>query len=152
MRYGKTIREEYMAKIVCIDDDIDVLETCKLLLTEAGHSVETATTEKDGLAKTKEFNPDLIMLDLMMEDITTGFHLAYNFRSDDVMKFKPILMLTSINQKPGANLNPDAEGEFLPVDAFIEKPIRRETLLNSVNALLSLPKEKINVSGRNKVI
>ncbi len=141
-----------MARIMCIDDDMDVLETCKLLLTEAGHSVETATSGKDGLAKAKGFNPDLIMLDVMMEDMTAGFHVAYNFRSDDSMKFKPILMLTSINQKLGANFNPDTDGEFLPVDAFIEKPIRRETLLNSVNALLSLPKEKVNVSGRNKVI
>ena len=141
-----------MAKIICIDDDQDVLETCKYLLSEEGHKIETATSAKEGIQKSKEFNPDIILLDVMMEDMTAGFHAAYNFRKDDTLKHKPILMLTSINQKLDTKFNPDTDGEFIPVDDFIEKPIIRDKLLASVKRLLDLPEEQINVTGKKKIL
>ncbi len=139
-----------MAKIICIDDDQDVLETCKYFLNDAGHTVETAINSRDGIEKAKSFDPDIIVLDVMMEDDTAGFHAAYNFRKDAKLKFVPILMLTSINQKLGSKFDPNTDGEFLPVDEFIEKPIIREKLMSTVKRLLDLPKEEVNVNGRTK--
>ena len=141
-----------MAKVMCIDDDQDVLETCAYFLKEEGHTVETAMSAKDGVERSKAFQPDIILLDVMMEDSTAGFHAAYNFRQDDKLRYVPILMLTSVNQKLNTNFHPDTDGEFLPVDDFIEKPIIRDRLMSSVRKLLDLSKEQINVSGRNKVI
>lgn len=139
-----------MAKILCIDDDPDVVETCQLILKEKGYDIDVAYTAKEGYAKAKENHPDLIILDVMMEDITAGFHAAYQFRQDEDLKFKPILMLTSINQKQKFNFHPDRDGEYLPVDEFIEKPIVREKLLESCARLLALPKESLNIGGRKK--
>ncbi len=141
-----------MAKIICIDDDQDVLETCKYFLNEDGHTVETAMNSRDGIEKAKTFGPDIIVLDVMMEDDTAGFHAAYKFRQDDHLKFVPILMLTSINQKLGTKFSPKTDGEFLPVDEFIEKPIIREKLVKTVKRLLDLPKEEVNVGGTTKVV
>lgn len=141
-----------MAKIICIDDDPDVLETCEYLLKEDGHVVETANSARDGVIKSQAFKPDLIVLDIMMENITAGFHAAYAFRSDQALKHVPILVLTSINQKVGTKFHPDTDGEYLPVDEFIEKPIIRDKLGEAVKRCLNLPKEKINVEGRKKVV
>ncbi len=141
-----------MARIICIDDDMDVLETCKYLLSEEGHTVETAITGKEGFEKSQTFKPDIILLDVMMEDVTAGFHTAYHFRQDNNLKHTPILMLTSINQKMKTKFHPDTDGEFLPVDEFIEKPIIRESLVKAVDKLLDLPKEKINLGGRKRIV
>lgn len=141
-----------MAKVMCIDDDQDVLETCMYFLKEEGHTVETAMSAKEGVEKSRSFSPDIILLDVMMEDSTAGFHAAYNFRKDETLKYVPILMLTSINQKLDTNFHPDTDGEFLPVDDFIEKPIIRDRLMSSVKKLLDLSKEQVNVNGRAKVI
>lgn len=139
-----------MAKIICIDDDRDILDTTTFLLKQEGHETTTAMSGKEGFEKARAYNPDLIILDVMMEDNTAGFHTAYNFRKDEKLKHKPILMLTSVNQKLNYNFSLAKGGEFLPVDAFVEKPIIRDTLLTTVKKLLSLPVEEINVNGRKK--
>ncbi|MCX7905754.1 MAG: response regulator, partial [Elusimicrobiales bacterium] len=87
-----------MAKIVCVDDDKDILETIELILQGKGHEVYTANNGKDGLRLIKEKKPNLIIMDVMMDDFTEGFHVVYEIRKDDDIKYTPIMMLTSINQ------------------------------------------------------
>ncbi|MCK5071937.1 MAG: response regulator [Bacteriovoracaceae bacterium] len=136
-----------MAKIICIDDDRDILETCKVTLEAEGHIVEIATGGQDGYLKAKDFGPDMILIDVMMDDTTDGFHTTYKFRKNQALKYKPILMLTSINQVTGLGFSKDKGGEYLPVDEFIEKPITPDKLIELTNKLLALPSEKINVGG-----
>ncbi|MEI8346189.1 MAG: response regulator [Pseudomonadota bacterium] len=138
-----------MAKIICIDDDQDIIEALEMALKSGGHTVETAHSGKEGYDKAKIFNPDMIVLDVMMDDDTDGFHTAYKFRKEPNLKFKPILMLTSINQITGLGFSKKKGGEFLPVDEFIDKPIEPKILLELVKKLLALPKDKINVGGDN---
>lgn len=137
-----------MAKVICIDDDRDVLESCKVVLEAQGHEVATAGGGKEGLELAKEFGPDLILLDVMMDDQTDGFHTAYAFRQDEGLKFVPILMLTSINEVTGMGFDKDKDGSFLPVDEFVEKPIEPQKLIELSSKLLALPKDKINVEGK----
>ncbi len=133
-----------MARIICIDDDRDIVETCKMTLEAKGHQVETASGGSEGLEKAKSFKPELILLDVMMDDTTDGFHTAYNFRKEADLKDVPILMLTSINQETGLGFNKEKDGEFLPVDEFVEKPIQPEKLIELADKLLALPKDQIN--------
>lgn len=136
-----------MAKVLCIDDDVDVVETCESFLKEEGHTVEKAYNSKEGLSKAKSFKPDLILLDVMMESSTDGFHVAYGIRQDNELRYTPILMLTSVNQKMDMKFDPKKDKEFLPVDAFVEKPIVRNKVMAKVNELLALSKDQINVDG-----
>jgi len=136
-----------MAKIMCIDDDRDILESCRMTLEKAGHTVECASSGKEGLTKMKAFRPDLFLLDVMMDDLTDGFHTAYAIRHDADVKDKPIIMLTSINKETGLGFNKDKDGNFLPVDEFIEKPIAPKLLIELVAKLLQMPKNKINMGG-----
>lgn len=136
-----------MAKIICIDDDRDILDTCEVVLEGLGHTVETAVNGKEGLEKALKLKPDLIILDVMMDDSTEGFHTAYKIRQDAGLKYTPILMLSSVNETSPQKFSAN-DGEFLPVDAFMEKPIKPKEFVAKVKELLALKKEQINVEGR----
>ncbi|MEI7481864.1 MAG: response regulator [Elusimicrobiota bacterium] len=136
-----------MAKILCIDDDRDILDTCEVVLQGMGHKVETAINGKEGLEKAAALKPDLIVLDVIMDDATEGFHTACKFRQNAALKHTPILMLTSVNETSPQKFSAK-DGEFLPVDAFMEKPIKPKEFVAKVTELLALKKEQINVEGR----
>jgi len=88
-----------------------------------------------------------VIMDVMMDDFTDGFNAVYEIRKGESVKYTPILMLTSINQHFPQKFS-EKDGEFLPVDAFIEKPIKPKDFLKKVEELLSLKKEEINVEGK----
>lgn len=135
-----------MARIVCVDDDKDILETIEVILQGKGHEVYTANNGKDGLKLIKEKKPNLIIMDVMMDDFTEGFHAVYEIRKDDEIKYTPIMMLTSINQHFNQKFS-QKDGEYLPVDMFVEKPLKPKEFVAMVDKLLALKKEEINVDG-----
>ena len=138
-----------MARILCIDDDKDILDTCEVVLQGQGHSVLTAANGKDGLAKALKEKPALIVLDVMMDDSTEGFTTAQNLRRNEATKHTPILMLTSVNETSPQKFG-EKDGEFLPVDGFMEKPLKPKEFVAKVKELLALKKEQVNVEGRTK--
>lgn len=122
-----------MPKIAIIDDDPDILDASTLVLTSKGYEVITATNPDDGYKIVKDQNPDLIILDVMMNEPDDGFFLAQKFRRE---KFEiPIIMYTSVSKTLGLEF---AAGEMIPVDDFVEKPISPETLIDKVEKLLQL--------------
>ncbi len=131
------------AKIVTIDDDPDILEVLRIALEANHYEVHAASSGDEGLRVIKQVRPDLIILDVMMDTVTEGFHVSYELRSQDPKseyhEFSkiPIIMLTAISQKTGMKFSPEKDGEYLPVDEFVEKPIRIESLLEKVEKLLS---------------
>jgi DNA-binding response OmpR family regulator len=141
-----------MTKILCIDDDHDVIEFCKIALESKGFDVATANDGTEGYDKAVNFKPELIILDVMMSNTTEGFHTAYKFRQNEELKFTPILMFTSINQEFNYNFSKEKDGEFLPVDDFVEKPISAKVLLEKVEKLLKIENDQINIHGIKKVI
>jgi CheY-like chemotaxis protein len=130
-----------MAKVLIIDDDPDIVEAVRLILESSGHTVEEARDGVSGLSKVKEFNPDMIVLDVMMESDSAGFHVAYQLRNPDpaseyaAYSQVPILMLTAIGKQRGMAFSPETDKEFLPVDDFVEKPIQPADLLDKVARL-----------------
>ncbi|MBN2055865.1 response regulator [bacterium] len=122
-----------MAKILVVDDDPDVVEAIEILLTSAGHEVGTAGNREEGMKAVESFNPDMCILDVMMEEPDDGFVMAQALRRQ---KFtKPILILTSIGKVTGMDFGRD--DAMVPVDDFQEKPIKPADLLNKVNGLLN---------------
>jgi len=130
-------------KILIIDDDPDIVEAMRMPLEANSYDVITANCGNEGLKKAKDEVPDLIILDVMMETDTEGFHVAYALRSEEPdSEYKncrkiPILMITAISQKKGMNFSPEKDDNFLPVDGFIEKPIQPKDLLEKVAELLA---------------
>lgn len=128
-------------KILIIDDDDDLVHALRLPLEAAGYRVSRAASGNEGLQKVKEVNPDLILLDVMMDTTTEGFHVSLALRSPDAKSEYqayskiPILMLTSIHSTTNLRFGPDKD--YLPVDAFIEKPIEPAELLKKVRKHLA---------------
>ena len=120
-----------MAKIAIIDDDPDILDASSLVLTSKGYEVVTATNPDDGYKIVKENSPDLIILDVMMNEPDDGFFLAQKFRKEKI--FSPIIMYTSVSKSLGMDFGVN---ELVPVDEFVEKPISPEQLIAKVAKLL----------------
>ncbi|MCU0373270.1 MAG: response regulator [Ignavibacteria bacterium] len=121
-----------MALIAVIDDDADIREASEIVLTSKGHQVITASNPKDGYEIIKTKKPDLIILDVMMDEPDDGFFLAQKLRRDKVTT--PILMYTSISKTVGMDFG---ASEMVPVDDFVEKPITPDALIQKVDKLLN---------------
>ncbi|MEW6364100.1 MAG: response regulator [Acidobacteriota bacterium] len=123
-------------KILIIDDDDDVVLAMRLPLEAEGYRVSRAGSSEEGLQKIREVNPDLIILDVMMDTTTAGFQMSLELRSPDpnsewaAYRNIPILMVTAIHTTTPLRFTPDQD--YLPVDAFIEKPISPDVLLARV--------------------
>lgn len=120
-----------MPLIAVIDDDPDIREASLLVLNSKGYEVVTGTNPKEGYEIVKKQNPDLIILDVMMDEPDDGFFLAQKFRREGIKT--PIIMYTSISKTVGMDFG---VSEMVPVDDFVEKPISPETLIQKVEKLL----------------
>lgn len=123
-------------KILIIDDDIDLVETMRMVLENAGFEVIDAQDGQKGFTKIVKDKPDLVILDVMMQSQDEGFHIAYQIRNTEDIKELPIIMLSAVGQETGFEFDEEKDGDFLPVNAFIEKPINPETLIEIVKTNL----------------
>jgi CheY-like chemotaxis protein len=127
-------------KILVIDDDPDLVEVIRLTLEDSGFQVFSAASGAEGLERVKEVEPDLIVLDVMMDYTTEGFQISLALRSPDpnseyvAYRDIPILMLTALHSTTPLRFGP--EEDYLPVDDFVEKPIEPGELVAKITGLL----------------
>ncbi len=137
-------KETKQKKVLVIDDDPDIVTAVRLTLENAGYRVASASSGEEGLEKVKSERPDLIILDVMLETHTEGFHLALKLHSPDpaseLKQFKdtPILMLTAIHSTTPMRYEPDID--YLPVELFVDKPIDPDDLIKKVAWILERKK------------
>ncbi len=130
-----------MARILMIDDDPDIIEALRILLESTGHQFHAAYSGAEGLEKLKEVNPDLIILDVMMDTATDGFQVSLKLRGQgadpEYAAFRdvPVLMLTAVHTTTPLRFTPDED--YLPVDAFLEKSADPDEVLSTVEELLA---------------
>jgi len=128
-----------MARILIIDDDPDVVEAMRVILESKNHKVISAKSGTEGLKKVKLEKPELILLDVMMETMDKGFDVAREIKNDEDTKNIPILMLTAIKDKIGLDFRKEAGDEtWLPVNDYVEKPLKPQELLEKVERLLKI--------------
>lgn len=120
-----------MALIAVIDDDLDILDASSLVLKTNGFDVVTANNPNDGYRIIKEHTPDLIILDVMMDEPDDGFFLAQKLKRENIKI--PIIMYTSVSKALGVDYG---ASDMVPVDEFVEKPISPEQLLLKIKNLL----------------
>ncbi|KAA0264999.1 MAG: DNA-binding response regulator, partial [Chloroflexi bacterium] len=117
-----------MGKVVLlIDDDPDVGRLVELILSPMDLTVYQAFTGLDGLRRSYELHPDLVILDVMMPDLN-GFEVGIRLRE---MSSVPILMLTAYS-----NEKEMLRGFSVGVDDFVKKPFNKNELEARVRALL----------------
>mgnify|MGYP006290645553 FL=1 len=116
--------------ILLVDDEEEFVEITAALLESNGYDVVPAYSGQEAREMAVEVKPDLIILDVMMETDMAGFEAARWLRSQDDVSEVPIIMLTAVNQKMPFKFGPD--DVWLPVDAFLEKPVSPDKLLAEV--------------------
>ena len=122
--------------ILMIEDDEDVAEAMKVMITSKGYTVVNAFTYDEGLAKATALKPDMIILDVMLKG-KSGFDLSYEIRGNKSISYIPILMITAINQQGnGLAFSPETDDQYLPVDEFINKPAQPQELYEKIEKLL----------------
>jgi DNA-binding response OmpR family regulator len=121
-----------VAKILIVDDDPDMLDAGRFVLEAEGHEVIGASNVPNGMKAVEEEEPDLLILDVMMEEPDDGISMARQLRRKGYTL--PILMLTSVNVALGLHIGKDAE--MVPVDEFVEKPVEPAALVAKVKRLL----------------
>ena len=124
-----------MAKILVVDDDPDFVEFTRIVLQKEGHTIVSAAGGGEALDKIVEHQPDLIVLDVIMDSILDGLSVANQLSESADYKSIPIIMSTSIANTDYAELFPT--DEYVHLDSFMSKPIKPERLVKEVNRLLA---------------
>ena len=116
---------DILARILVIDDELGIREGCRRVLTPLGFSVEAAENGQEGLRKVREWNPDLVLLDVMMPDIT-GIDLLVPIHQHD-----PDIVCIIITGYATVELAVQAvkRGAY----DFISKPFSADNLILAVN-------------------
>ena len=131
-----------MASILVVDDDLDIIDSLKMILEASGHQVSVKTDPDDLVASVKQISPDLIILDIIFpEDPNAGFTAARQLHKIDGVKDIPVLLLSAVNQMSKMSFGfseSDISEDFMPVRGFIEKPVEPAALLSKVNELLGI--------------
>src|SRR5512139_1317408 len=115
-------------RILIIDDDPDFITATRAVLAGAGYEVDSSSKAAEAMTRVRTFEPDLIVLDVMMETGTSGFKVSYEVRKDPHFARTPILMVTAIHQTTTLRFSPETDGEYLPVQKLLDKPVPADVL------------------------
>ncbi len=126
-------------KILLVDDDVDIIEFISYSLKNEGYIIETAKNGVEAVKKTQIFNPDLIIMDIMMPEMD-GIEACEEIRKIDSVKNTIIALLTARNEDYSqiAGFNAGA-------DDYITKPIKPKVLILKIKALL----KRTNIRNSN---
>ncbi len=127
-----------MAKILLVDDDVDLVEMNQLVLTRRGHEVTCAYSAAEARGTLQHLRPDIVVLDVMMETDTAGFELAREVH--DRMPDMPILMLSGIRSAMRVPPGFRPEEMQLPIIKFMDKPSSPDRLAAEIEAALNRPR------------
>ena len=119
-------------KILVIDDDPEFVEAVSNLLESKGYTVVSAPNGREGFKKAKSISPDLIFLDVMMTNKSEGFDVARSIKADVATQDVPVVLITGIRKDMNLPFGFEADEDWLPVKTVLEKPVRPDTLLKTV--------------------
>jgi two-component system alkaline phosphatase synthesis response regulator PhoP len=123
-------------KILIVDDDADVVESVASFLEANGYQVLKAHNGREGLKQAKLERPDLIIMDIMMNERTEGFFTVQAIRHTPGLESVPIFVLSSLyEQIPAFRIPPDSG--WLAHDQFFPKPANMPELLEKIRQFLN---------------
>ena len=124
--------------ILIIDDDVDYLMQMQHHIQKFGFNVITAGGQKEGEEIIDKTKPDLVIVDLMMENKDSGFVMCYKLKKKypDV----PVIIATAVTSEAGMvfGLNSAEEKQWIKADSYLEKGLRPDQLHREINKLLKL--------------
>lgn len=128
-------------RILCIDDDPDVLEILRKYLTPEGYIVECATSGDEGIQLARKHKPSLITLDIMMPE-KDGWQVLRELKQIEETKNIPVIIHSIVDNKPLAL--------SLGAVDFLTKPAEPRTLLEVVTKFCQSRNQSILVVDDNE--
>jgi DNA-binding response OmpR family regulator len=119
-------------RIVCIEDDPQIIELVRMILGRKGFQVIGAAGGQEGLTLVQAQRPDLILLDLMMPDLD-GWEVYRRLKEDSVLAAVPVIVVTARAQDIDRVLGL----HVAHVDDYLTKPFTPKQLTDSVERILS---------------
>jgi len=127
-------------KILIIDDEPDVLKYLTTVLSDFGNLVICAESSQDGWTKMLKDKPDLITLDIMMPG-QSGISFYLKAKADDRFAEIPIIILSGIKEAGEFDFRELVPDPNIPApEAFIEKPINVRQFIETIDNILTNPK------------
>ena len=123
---------EKSLKAILVDDNTDYLFTMETFLRRNGFEVYTAEDGQKGLDLIREENPDIVLLDVMMESLFSGFELCKTMRTEDKLKHIPIIGISGMGDELGIDYQQWPDFEYFSPDAFLDKPVDKQRLLELI--------------------
>lgn len=118
-------------RILCIEDEQEMIDLIRLILSRRGYEVQGANGGQEALAMIPTYQPDLILLDLMMPEMD-GWEVYQQLRSNEATRDIPVIVVTakaqSIDKVLGLHI--------AKVDDYIPKPFSPQDLIRSVETVL----------------
>ncbi len=119
--------------VLCVDDDPDILEFLQIVLESEGFAFAGAGSAEEGLLAYQRRTPDLLILDLMMEEVDAGTGMVKELKL--LGNQAPIFLLSSV----GDNLSMTTDYASLGLAGVFQKPVDRLHLLNVLRMALPEP-------------
>ncbi|PCK09580.1 MAG: two-component system response regulator [Alteromonadaceae bacterium] len=117
------------SKVLVVDDSPVDLEHLKFIVEEAGYQVVTACDGKEAFSKAKQFRPDVILMDVVMEGID-GYEACRNIASDNTTNDIPVYFVTSKNQRADR-----VWAELQGGKGMISKPFTADQIIKTIAAV-----------------
>jgi len=125
-------------RILVVDDDVQFVDMVKTLLESVGYEVSFAYQARKGIEMAKLEPPNLILLDVMFAGPPgpDGFEAARELHDDPKLKLVPIIMVSGFRKVLDIPFRYAPDQEWMPVEAFLEKPIKPNELLSAIDKVL----------------
>jgi DNA-binding response OmpR family regulator len=125
-------------RILIVDDDRDFVESTQAFLEANGFAVLKAHNGREGVKLARMERPDLILMDIMMDERTEGFFTIQEMRRQEDLKGVPIFVLSSLyEQMPDFGSPPDSA--WLAHDEFLSKPVDMVQLVEKIRQRIGQP-------------
>lgn len=113
-------------KILIVDDDDDFRDTVRRVLEGEGYTVVEASSGRQGLERLIEHEPDVVVVDIMMESNAEGYGFTQAVKHQDAyrrFRATPVVMVSSIQETPDERFPMAPELELIQPDAYLTKPL-----------------------------
>ena len=125
--------------IVLVDDDIDLVDIVSRLLRDRGYTVHSFSGSEEALAHMASHVPDLVITDLMMESLDSGFAFSRRIKETPELTHVPVIIITAAGSRRGFDFRPEGPDdlEAMHIAAFLEKPVNSKQLLAKIAEVIS---------------
>jgi two-component system, OmpR family, response regulator len=122
--------------ILVVDDDPDFLDQMRAQLAAAGFDVVAAGSAREAEQVIARGMPDVAIVDLMLENMDSGFSLCYHIKRRDPAR--PVILVTAVATEAGIEFDAatDEERSWVKADVTLAKPVRFEQLVREIHRLL----------------